>query len=424
MARSLVISGSINPATSTANTTEYWDLYGYTDKSTNSDYRTGSIYDDGTLSNLKVKLQTNSVPGSGIVFTLMVNGAAVNQTISIPASGTGNFEDTSHTDALGWGDDIVLRAVPDSTGTYQITYTSMIYTPNTAGQSTSHFKAAHASGRTFATASTTFFEPINGYMDTNNSTVEANTQYKIKQAGSMLGLQAWVSGNSRTTATTIRIRKGGVAQTPSISIGNQATGWFGDEATSFSVAVDDLLNSAIITGTGTQNISVTHITSAIDVANDTKQSTYIGQNMIGIAQARNIVRYYAFCGYYSAQTTEPIVKFDVPVTCVAKNLNIYVSANTVASASSFSLRVNAANSAVSVSIGSTTTGWLQDVTHTVTLLVADQIDYMLASGTGSGSQTMTTRGYGIVLEIPDAVAPVAMSVVSNVMVDDKMILKA
>ena len=71
-------------------------------------FRTG-----GTLANLFLYVVTNTFDASSVL-TIQVNGSNGNNTITIPAAGTGNYEDTTHTDTISAGDEVNIEC--DRTG--------------------------------------------------------------------------------------------------------------------------------------------------------------------------------------------------------------------------------------------------------------------------------------------------------------------
>ena len=69
-----------------------------------------------TLSNLEIFLQTNAVTATSTL-KLRKNGGNGNQTISIAASTTGYFEDTTNTDSILATDEVNYQLITGGTGT-------------------------------------------------------------------------------------------------------------------------------------------------------------------------------------------------------------------------------------------------------------------------------------------------------------------
>jgi hypothetical protein len=402
MARSVIMSGGVNPATSTANTTQYWYMIGYPDRNSASGDAEMPIFKSGTLSNLRVQLAANTVNNT-TVFTLMIDGVAVNEAMSVATNTTGTFEDTTNSDSITGGSDICLRSVPagGSTGTFQVSYTSIIYEGTDAATvTTSFFGVSRPTGRSYTTASTTSFFELNGYHDVANTT-EANSQYEMRVSGTFKKLSTYIPTNGRTTTTTISLRKGAVSQSLAVSVGNVATGWFEDTTNTVSVVANDLVNWRITTGTGTQSIVIYRVNCEFEFTGSTQM--VLAHNQVHVATARNITRYCGFTGYFDIiQTFNDNYRFDLPLNATASKSGIRVSANAIASASTFVLQKNGVDTALSISIGSTTTGWLEDTTNSVALVRGDLLNFRLTTGTGSGSQTITLRSYGVHLDIADA----------------------
>lgn len=419
---SIILTGSVNGTTSVANQTSYWNFIGYPDKNASINGIEMPIQKAGSVTKPRIELNANSWTGTG-TFTVMKNQVATSLAISAGAGSTGTFEDASATTvSLSAGDDICLRETPGSaTGTVTINYTAILYTgSDDATVTTSFFAANHPSGRTYSTASTNFFVELNGYLDTPQST-ESNSQYEMRVSGTFKNLSIYIPSNSRTTNTVIALRKNGVNQSLTKTIGNLASGWFEDLSNSVSVVANDLVNWIITTSTGAQNILIGRINCEFETTNSTQM--VLSHSQILAAQSRNITRYMGFTGYFDALSSiTNNQRFDFPATsATAEKMGIRVSANSVASASSLTLQKNGSDTSLVVSIGSTTTGWLEDTTNSVSIVKEDLLNYKLVIGTGSGSQTMTIRSLGVHLVMP--ATPVVASEVSTKIISDRMLTK-
>lgn len=401
MVKSLVVAGCVNAVASQTDTTNYWNIYGYIDRGTEVS-RERRIYKDGVLSNFQVSITLNSC-NADTVFTLRKNGSDGNSTVTVPAGTTGVFKDTTHTDSITSGDLISFKSVPGagSTGLFNITYGCALFTPTDTSVCSSNLSYGHIAGRSGLTgASTRYYQALNGFFDTALTT-EATANYKMQISGTFKNMTGYVESNSRTTTTALEFRKGGTSQSLVCSYGSTVTGEQVDTTHTVSVVDNDLVNFSILNGTGTSAIVWNRLTAEFETtaSSNLAQSLYIGYNQTIGTQARNTTRYYAFCGYFDALTAEANTKFKMPVGgFTAKNLSVNVTTNSISSASTFVLRVNGANSALTIPITASTTGWFEDTTHSVTINEGDDLDFALVSGTGSGSQTMTIKTYAVHLE--------------------------
>jgi hypothetical protein len=401
MAKSLIISGSVNPAGSTATTVTYWNIIGYADRTPNATDKEIPILRDGTLSKLSVKINSSSLTG-GATYTLLKNGSPTGLTVSsVSANQTGTFEDLTHSVSVTAGDKFVLKHDPGATtGTNTIAYIQLVFEPTDVSTKTvSFFGNTHGSTRSISTASTTWYYSINGYMDTLNTT-ESNAQVEMQVSGTFKNFTVKVLSNARTTNTTFTLRKNGADTGIILTFGSTEATTKSDTTNSVTVVAGDLLDIEITTSTGTGTLALASM--SIEFENTTSPnglSKHIGHNLILAAQARNQTLYCAFEGYFDLISTEANAKMKmVDSGFTAKNLGVNIRVNSVASTSNLILRVNGADSTLNVPITSTQTGFLEDITHSVSIAQGDDVNYKFAIGVGSGSQTITLRGYSVYLE--------------------------
>ena len=252
MAKVLMVAG--NTRTQAASTTTfYFQVHGEltgdaTETKVQRTYRTA-----GTLSNLYIRITTNDRGAS--TFRLRKNGADGNQVISIGASITGEFEDTSNTDAIVAGDEVCYSMVTGAGGT-----TFTLFIPSTVFSATTNTVIVSGSdGTTLSAASTTLYMAIAG--ENRAVATEANAQTEISTGGTLKNLQVNISQNARTTTTTFRSRINGANGNQVISVTASTTGIFEDTSNTDTVTANDLVCYSSVTGTGTENL-VLRLTSS------------------------------------------------------------------------------------------------------------------------------------------------------------------
>lgn len=420
MARSLLMTGCINSPFSTVNATEYWNVVaGYTEKGTLA-YLEMPIGKNANLSRLRIQLTANTV-SLATEFDLLVNSSPIAMDISVPAGASGTFETTLSGGNVVAGNEIVLRSVPGagSTGTFSLTYTSMIIDPSdSATITTSFFSTLHLSGRSFSTASTTSFFQLNGYFEAANTT-ENISQQEMRISGNFKRLNVNIATNARTTATSITLRKTAVSQALTVSIGNILTGIFEDLTNSVSVVANDLMNWAIITGTGAQTITVGRVN--VEFENTGTTQMVLEHNQILPALARNLNHFFGLTGYSDklSSMTTPFA-LDLPYGLTATKLGIRVTANSISSDSSVALQRNLSDTLLSLTIVTLTTGWFEDTGLSTIFKAEDVANFKVFAGAGSGSQTITIRSLSVHFDyIPPAVA----TEVSSADIANKFIIK-
>ena len=118
----------------------------------------------GTLSNLWVRLSSNSINGSSTIRT-RVNGGNGNQSVSFASSTSGTAEDTSNTDAISVADEVNYSAVTGgSSGSLAFQYNNTLFAADS--DTVIHHAATHNSNIT--NASTTDYTPLAGLAEIQN----------------------------------------------------------------------------------------------------------------------------------------------------------------------------------------------------------------------------------------------------------------
>jgi len=201
------------------------------------------FYTAGTLQKGFVNLSANTYNAT-ITIKSRINGADGTIAISVTASTSGNFEDTTNTDAVASGNLInmsIQGAAGTGSGTFTIVGMEFTTTNNKSWQGSSQ-----NTGATFS-ASTTYYLLFNGRFASATST-EAQVQYKSRFVAKATNLQCYVTANLAATNDTFDFRIGGVSSAITVSITALTTGLFEDAVNSATIAVNDLLNYRLVIG--------------------------------------------------------------------------------------------------------------------------------------------------------------------------------
>ena len=200
----------------------------------------------GTLANLFANSQTNSRSDATTVRS-RVNGANGGMSLSIGASTTGLFEDTTNTDTIAANDLVNSQAVTGA-GTGTINFSGFAAELTTT-DSTFHAVAALTNGSVVNASVTTNF-PAGGWLIA--SATEADVQTLATVAYTASNLECRVSANTVTAASTLAFRTNAANGNQSVSIGASTTGVFEDTTNSDVLAATAEVNYQIVTGgTGT-----------------------------------------------------------------------------------------------------------------------------------------------------------------------------
>jgi len=338
----------------------------------------------GTYSKLFINVVANDRAASS--FKFRKNGADGNQVISITGSTTGDFEDTSNSDAVVDGDEINLRTSTGAGGTTFIASAARILfeaTTNTVN------KVGSTDNDSLATASTTRFFAIGGRFSLGSTTATPE-QMAAKTAGTMKKLLIRVSTNNRSTDTTVGLYIGSGIGNSVITIAGAATGIFEDTVNTDSISIDDLLCFYVTTGTGTGNFRMNVILIDYETTND-KWQIFAGQSGANVegTYAANTTFFQPLGGQLTNDfSTEAETQITPGIPFTASNLQVRVATNTVTADTLIRLRINGVDSNQLITIPSGATG-LFEATGSDAISATDRIDYSIVTGATGTSIILT-----------------------------------
>ena len=394
MAKTFLVSSNTAFGSSTANTTAYIPPIGSSPNTTLNNVEDNAkalLRTPGTLSGLNINIHSNSVSGGTSTVVLRINGANANNTLSIGASTTGQFLDTSSTDTISAGDIIDIAFTPGAAaGTVTVGSSKLAFDTNASATSTvSRVGAFSASPNSSTTSNnSTYYFSLFG-VDVSTNTNEANTQVQQNYAGTFKNMAIKVTTNSRANTTTVRFRKNTANGNMNIPISAGTTGWFEDTTNTDTVAVNDLCNFSLSMGAGTVAFAHTGILA------DYETTTNPGTGQLGLGYFTTVsfnkatTGYMAFSGRLGTDANESKQQTKVNDAYTFKGIGIRLSANTVTATSHMIFRVNSTDTALDVSMAASTTGWFTDTSHNITTTDGDLVNMKLATGATGTSITMT-----------------------------------
>lgn len=199
-----------------------------------------------TLSNLRVYVWLNSIPSSSTVRT-RINAGNGNQSVTIPATTSGAFEDLANSDGIVSGDDVNFQIVtgPDSF-LERLSLSSIQVKTNSAGRQV----GASSVGPSYG--STVYAVIEGGYV----TLTESNTQAIARASFTAKNMYVNVSANNVNGSTTLRIRKNGGNGNMSVSVPASTTGQFEDTINTDDFVAADLLNWSVVTGGTSGSITI------------------------------------------------------------------------------------------------------------------------------------------------------------------------
>lgn len=210
----------------------------------------------GTIKNIGIRLAGNTLDATGTaVFRNLVNGADGNITVSFASTETGLKEDLVNTDVVALNDLGTVRLVVTGVSG-QVQPVGCWISMETTNNKADYVCSPHD---TRVAAQTRWFHFIgNG----DASSVESSRQFVAQTGMTLSNYRAYVSVNTWSANTEIRLRKNTANVNEVINFATTVTGWVHDLVNTDIVLSTDLLNHQLITSAGagaisTENIMVT-----------------------------------------------------------------------------------------------------------------------------------------------------------------------
>lgn len=231
----------------------------------------------------------------------------------------------------------------------------------------------------------------------NDTTTESDHQILHKNAGIFSNFTFSLSSNGISGgSTTFNFRINGANGNMSISVPASATGNFAlaNTAITDTIASGDLTGMMSVPGgaTGTFVIKTMAVTFTNTSSNETITRLVDGGFPDGNANTASTTFFEGLAGEYGASfgTTEANAKCRMRKGGTIRNAGVYLRTNARTTTTTYRIRQNAANSTVVISVPSSSTGWFEDTSHTVTVAVNDDINWSIATSTGTGAHRITS----------------------------------
>jgi len=340
--------------------------------------------DSYTLAKLYVRVLANATTTASTVRSRKntANGA---QSVSIGAGATGVFQDSVNSDSLVAGDLFNTQTVVGAGGS--LTLAIIAYTLATASNTTPVLIAGDVVS-TSVNFGTTTYAPIGG--EARYNTTESRSQYVFRVAATLSNFRIYVQSNSVNGTTTVRTRKNAGNGAQSVSVGASTTGAFEDTVNSDSIASGDAVAYQVATGGSSGSFAIMIWQMKSNSAGRQVIAANPGTNTINFG----LTRYVPLeAGVQAYATTEANTQVAAQASFTAKNLFVRVPTNSLNGNSTFTLRQNAGNSTLTVTVGSGATGTFEDTTNTVSCVAADLLDWGIVTGGSSGSMVITYIGF-------------------------------
>lgn len=338
----------------------------------------------GTLSKLQVRADA---VGTSRFIRVRKNGADATLVINPTDTTAGVYSDASNSDTFAAGDSFGLAFTSvGSDPTYS--YISGIYSATST-------HAALFSGSTTAnllTSATTYYMAPAG-RQTAGVTTEANSELKVRLAGTLKNAQLFVINHISVNDATFRSRINGSDGNIIITVTASTTGLFEDTSNTDALVDGDDFCFAVTTGAGTiTQFSIANTVCGIDYGSSVKQNDLFSRSIAAARTASGTSTYYALLGRQSVNsTTEADVTLRHGFSVQMSRLRLFLSANTYSASATVRLRKNAADGNQTITIGAGATGLFEDTTNTDNATSTDDICWSITGGT-SGSISIESQG--------------------------------
>ena len=249
-----------------------------------------------------------------------------------------------------------------------------------------------SSGNDTSTANTTANYPICGWAV--KDTTETNRQIVYRSAGIFQNLFVRLGSNSVSLATTFTFRINATNGNQTISVASGATGIFEDLVNTDTIVSGDKVNLQAIPGSGStgtfQPAVIALLFSPPNINTVTRLANEGLNNNQSTASATNFFPLVGACDWIGTETQAQCIQEKAGTF---KNMAVNISANSNTNAATFTLRNNTASVNNTISVGSSVTGFVEDLTHSDSVVTGDKVDIMFV--TGAATVNITVSGVQI-----------------------------
>jgi len=391
----------ISPGGSYAHATTFYNPYVGTTASFSTTEADGQITARVAqiVKNLWVMVTSNSL-NSASTINSRHNGAAGNLTISVAATATGTFQDTTHSDSIAAGDTFNFQIVAGGTAVAEVMVAflsvNLVVTSSTTWLMVSYESTAGVA----LTGGTTQFFMISGDIN-NNSVTETVVQWTIRFGGTWSNLTARITASTTTLASTVNSRIGAANGTQTLSIAAATTGTFEDTTHTDAIVAGNLLDTEFISG-GASTGSITIARLNYHFKSTNPNYAWIASGAVS-GQNFGVTQFKAPAGNINnvgAEASEQLLIRNAITTLTVQDLYVRVTINSVNGTTTVQTRKNGANGTLVVSIGAAATGVFEDTTHSDSLATGDLYCTTQVTAGTSGTIDFSTVSEAVTTNTP------------------------
>lgn len=266
------------------------------------------------------------------------------------------------------------------------------------GNAVTLFSSGTPAGVTFSSASSSRSYGIAGFTNVYTSG-NANSKTKIDVSGTARGFFIWVTANASTTDTTFTLYVNGSASTAVITVTAGTTGFFEHTGT-LAVSAGDELHWTQTNGAGGSTFTHTILGFSLEATSGAKSNTAVRFGA-GATRANSATTHFVPIAGRGTNNTTSEAATKIKLGFAARISMMRVLTGTAGYDSIHTLRVNGADTALTVTQSSGASGWVEDATNSVSVSATDEINLSWAGNSAAGSTTV----HAIVLTIEDLTPP-------------------
>lgn len=342
--------------------------------------------EDVTLSQLQIRVASNTTTLADTVVTVRKNGVDTALTFTIPAGVGGTFTNTSDSVAFADGDYSTANIVVGASGAGSLTYiVGAVQVAKTTGVTQ---YMAWRGPVTYTAAATPWFIGYGGNSSTSAMTDQL-VELENRVDAELRNLRIVVSANTRTDSISIHNRINGANGTVTFNIPTMATGTFTDDTNVDAIVDGDLFNMRLIGNSGSGNITMNKSVIEFVPTGELKTPIVTTSNLATPSGFTAATRYVSILGtHQTAIATEANAYTIIPYNCVMSNFSVKVPTNASTTDRIFYLRIDGANGNSTVTAPAATTGTFTDDVNTDSITAGESLNYIVP---GSASGTMRLR---------------------------------
>ena len=245
-----------------------------------------------TLDRFRIVVASNTIDGTS-TFRTRVNGVNGNQTFTVGALATGEFEDTTNSDTITSGDLVNSMLVTlGTTGVIEVSYTQIRM--DAVGRPT--ISGTDAGAIVFTPGGGNRFPAIEDGLLTNSLEAESNASLRARIRYNARNYHVFVVSNTAEPATVISLRVQETTSLLSVTIPSLATGEFEDLVNTIEVTEDQEVNHLIDVSALTEgSISLAHVGFQQDAVEEVEVASpsqgVVGSTIWGIARPLRVLAY-------------------------------------------------------------------------------------------------------------------------------------